>query len=281
MERLENMKDGLKEQKISLSATFPNFYERVKDLNLTDEIIEKYIKYFEEGEEILERCKERRCEDCLAVVPSFEVLDGKIYPTYEPCKMYYYRRTRDKLKDFIIEIPTHKSFKNFTITKEIEGAINLVNNFLKNELYKKVKGIFFYGPPGTGKTHLSYALLNEINQKTNTFSFAIFVPEFIQKIRDYYSQGEVELNPINEIAKIPVLLVDDLGAERYTEWVQEQIVQLLDFRYRNNLSTIITSNLNLKKLEEKVGERIYSRVIGLCKPVLIYGKDFRKKQQDW
>jgi len=102
-----------------------------------------------------------------------------------------------------------------------------------------------------------------------------------QKIRDYYSQGDVEINPILEIAKIPVLLVDDLGAERYTEWVQEQIVQLLDYRYRNNLSTIITSNLNLKELRDKVGERIYSRVVGLCKPILIYGKDFRKKQQDW
>lgn len=275
----------MKEQKISLSATYPKFYERVRALNIPEELINENInfleKYFDAGEEILERCIKKDCEGCLSAIPTFELLDGKIYPTYEPCKMYYYRKYKEKLKGFIIEIPTHKSFKNFTITKEIEGAINLVNIFLSKELFKEGKGIFFYGPTGTGKTHLSYAILNEINQKTDTFSYAIFVPEFVQKIRDYYSQGDVEINPILEIAKIPVLLVDDLGAERYTEWVQEQIVQLLDYRYRNNLSTIITSNLNLKELRDKVGERIYSRVVGLCKPILIYGKDFRKKQQDW
>lgn len=195
--------------------------------------------------------------------------------------MYYVRKIKEKLNNFLFEIPFDKNFSNFELSEKLEGVINTVNIFLKNELYKKGYGIYFYGNAGSGKTHLSFAILNYINQNTEFYSFAIYVPEFIQRIRDYYSQGEVELNPVLEIAKIPVLLVDDLGAERYTEWVSEQIVQLLDYRYRNKLSTIITSNLKLNDLKDRVGERIYSRVVGLCKPILVLSDDYRKKQQDW
>jgi len=241
----------------------------------------KYLNYFEEGEEILKRCRSRECAKCNGLIPNFIMVDNRIYPTYEPCKMYYVRRTKEKLKDFIIEIPIDKNFGNFKINKNLEVVITTINTYLNKELYRKGYGIYFYGSAGSGKTHLSFAILNEINQKTDLYSFAIYVPEFIQKIRDYYSQGETEFNPVYEIAKIPVLLVDDLGAERYTEWVQEQIVQLLDFRYRNKLSTIITSNLKLTDLKEKVGERIYSRVVGLSKPVLVLNDDYRKREQDW
>lgn len=241
----------------------------------------KYEKYFEEGEEILKKCNIRNCINCYGIIPNLILEDGKIYPTYEPCKMYYVRKIKEKLNDFIFEIPLDKNFSSFEINEKLQGVINIVNLFLKKELFKKGYGIYFYGNAGSGKTHLSFSILNHINQNTEFYSFAIYVPEFIQRIRDYYSQGEVELNPVLEIAKIPVLLVDDLGAERYTEWVSEQIVQLLDYRYRNKLSTIITSNLKLNDLKERVGERIYSRVVGLSKPVLVLNDDFRKRQQDW
>jgi len=276
------MLNGSKEQKMSLPQLYPNFYERIKkSVKVDDEVLVEYVKYFEEGEEILSRCKEKKCNGCLGLVPNLVLLDDKVYITYEPCKMYFYRKVRDKLSGFIIEIPPEKNFNNFRIEKSHAEVINLANTFLQKELFRSGKGIFLYGPPGTGKTHLSYAILNEINQKTDLFSFAVFVPEFIQKIRDYFNQGDIEFNPITEIAKIPVLLVDDIGAERYTEWVQEQIVQLLDYRYRNNLSTIITSNLSLREIKEKFGDRIYSRMVGLCKPVLMLGKDKRKRQQNW
>ncbi|MFN3691664.1 hypothetical protein [Fervidobacterium nodosum] len=101
------------------------------------------------------------------------------------------------------------------------------------------------------------------------------------KIRDFYSSEDIEIYPINEIARIPILLVDALGAERYTEWVQGQIVQLLDYRYRNKLATIITSNLKLNDIKEKIGERIYSRVVGLSKSVLVVSLDKRKREQNW
>lgn len=248
---------------------------------MPDDILIEYIKYFEEGEEILEKCNKNECYSCSGVIPNLVIYEERIYPTYEPCKMYYIKKVIDKLKGFIVEIPTDKNFSNFIIEKNQEGIITLINMYIKKELYLQGKGIFFYGGCGVGKTHLSFAILNHINQNTNLYSFAIYVPEFIQRIRDYYSQGDVEINPVLEIAKIPVLLVDDLGAERYTDWVSEQIVQLLDYRYRNKLSTIITSNLNLKELKEKVGERIYSRVVGLSKPVLVLNEDYRKRQQDW
>lgn len=261
--------------------SYPNFWSRIEKLNLPEEELIKHIDIFEEGEEILKRCKKKECDGCNGIVPNIIKVEGRIYPTYEPCKMYYYRRTKERLKEFIIEIPYNKNFSNFEIDESLEPAINMANLYLKKELYKKGYGIYFYGPAGSGKTHLSFAILNEINQKTEYYAFAIFVPEFIQKIRDYYSSGDIEINPINEIARIQILLVDDLGAERYTEWVQEQIVQLLDYRYRNKLSTIITSNLKLNNLKEKIGERIYSRVVGLSKPVLVVSDDKRRREQDW
>ncbi|MCS7231613.1 MAG: ATP-binding protein [Elusimicrobiota bacterium] len=239
------------------------------------------MKYIEEGEEILKRCNSKKCNDCYGLVPSLVKHEDKIYITYEPCKMYYYRKIRERLKDFVIEIPIDKNFSNFVIDENLEGVINTVNLYLRKELYKKGYGIYFYGNTGSGKTHLSFAILNYINHNTDLFGFAVYIPEFIQKIRDHYSSGDIDINPVLEVAKIPVLLLDDLGAERYTEWTSEQIVQLLDFRYRNKLATIITSNLKLNDLKEKVGERIYSRVVGLSKPVLILNEDFRMKEQDW
>jgi DNA replication protein DnaC len=262
-------------------SSFPRFWKNIERLKLPEEELMKFIDIFEEGEEILKKCEKKDCHLCSGVIPNLLIIDGKIYPTYEPCKMYYVRRTKEKLKEFIIEIPYNKNFLNFEIDENLEPAVNMANLYLKKELYKKGNGIYFYGSVGSGKTHLAFAILNEINQKTEYYSFAIFVPEFVQKIRDYYSNGEVEFNPIIEIAKIPILLIDDLGAERYTEWVQEQIVQLLDYRYRNKLATIITSNLKLNDLKEKVGERIFSRVVGLSKPILVISDDKRKKEQNW
>jgi DNA replication protein DnaC len=72
-----------------------------------------------------------------------------------------------------------------------------------------------------------------------------------------------------------LLIIDDIGAERVTEWVRERMVSIINTRSSNGLCTIYTSNLSPKELTEELGDRIASRVLGSSQVVEISGGDWR------
>ena len=85
---------------------------------------------------------------------------------------------------------------------------------------------------------------------------------------------------INRWKKTDVLVLDDLGTEKMSEWVYSTLYAILDYRYREMMITIITSNYKKPKLETKIGERLVSRFHEMCTQITLKGGDRRIKNAD-
>jgi len=82
---------------------------------------------------------------------------------------------------------------------------------------------------------------------------------------------------LDRIAAVDLLHIDDLGAEHRTEWVLEQLYTIINTRYEDERATVITSNLEPEQLAEQLGERIVSRLEGMCgEPLPFWGADARR-----
>lgn len=112
------------------------------------------------------------------------------------------------------------------------------------------KGIYIDGPYGAGKTYIVSAMLHELVTKQNAETLLIFVPNFINSIHQYIQDGTLN-KKIAKASTVPVLVLDDLGAEKLSSWVRDEVIGvILNNRMTSNLPTFITSNLSMEKLEE-------------------------------
>jgi DNA replication protein DnaC len=148
------------------------------------------------------------------------------------------------------------------------------------------KGLYIYGPRGVGKTHLVAALAREIafepptdGSGTDNYHFAVFtsVPELLQQIKATFhpDADDTSANILSLYSRAKILILDDLGAEKPSEWVAETLYLLINRRYEDMKQTIITSNLTLSELSQRLDDRIASRIAEMCKVVAMKGKDRR------
>jgi DNA replication protein DnaC len=141
--------------------------------------------------------------------------------------------------------------------------------------------LLFTGPCGCGKTHLAAALLRGLIENGRLFLRPTkFLPviDFMLEVKSSFNSREItEESIIDEYAKPNLLVFDDLGAEKSSEWAVSTIYALIDQRYRNMKPTFITTNLSLEQIELQLGSRIASRlseytIINISMP------DYRKKR---
>ena len=152
------------------------------------------------------------------------------------------------------------------------------------------RGYYFHGGSGVGKTHFAVALMRheilnlEPEQKNYhkwdipSEKMPLFVPviELLLDIRNSYNNTSIsEKTIIDKYTHVDLLVLDDLGAEKTTEWVLQALYTIIDRRSREEMRTIITSNLSLTELKNKLDNRIASRIAGLCDVQEIEGKDRR------
>ena len=148
----------------------------------------------------------------------------------------------------------------------------------------KPKGVYLNGSFGSGKTYLIACLFNEM-AKRGVRSVMIYYPEFLVSLKSSFEEDFEERREY--VKKIPLLLVDDIGAENTRNWSRDEILgPILQYRMENNLPTFFTSNLTLEELEEALSttssgvdkvkaRRIIERVRQLTKSFDLISKNRR------
>ena len=148
-------------------------------------------------------------------------------------------------------------------------------NCLKTQHGITDKGLLIVGPVGTGKTHLAVSVIREAHRKGLKIAFAQ-VPQVLANIRAGIGRGDEDASSMIELySNVDMLVLDDIGSEKVTDWVREQLFLIINRRYEALLPTVITSNDPLEKLEQHVGPRIASRLAGMCIGVVLDGPDYR------
>jgi DNA replication protein DnaC len=140
------------------------------------------------------------------------------------------------------------------------------------------RGMWFFGSSGTGKTTLAMLISRTALEAGR--SVAIYsLPKLLSRIRQTYEaeRGEQTYSQFFErLAAVDLLHLDDLGSEKQTEWVLEQLYALINERYERQRSLIVTSNFEDDELEKQLGTRIVSRLTEMCgDPVLLFDEDRR------
>jgi len=141
-------------------------------------------------------------------------------------------------------------------------------------------GLWLMGNTGTGKTTLAMLVSKEALKRGH--SVAIYsLPKLLARIRATFDAqvGEESYAEFFErLCDVDLLHIDDLGAEKQTEWVLEQLYALVNERYEREKPIVVTTNLSQEQLEDQIGERTVSRLIEICGEALpLWGEDARQK----
>jgi DNA replication protein DnaC len=160
-----------------------------------------------------------------------------------------------------------------TQVREIRGFVRDIGGNLDAG-----RGLWLAGSVGTGKTALAMIVSKAAIDAGR--SVAIYsCPRLLSLIRESIDGGGV-LNFLDQLAGVDLLHIDDLGAEHRTEWVLEQLYTIINTRYEDERSTLVTSNLMPPELEEQLGNRIVSRLEGMCELLAVWGNDRRRADYD-
>jgi DNA replication protein DnaC len=138
------------------------------------------------------------------------------------------------------------------------------------------RGLWFMGPVGTGKTTLAM-LVSKAALKAGR-SVAIYsLPRLLNEIREETHRSErSHVDLLDRLAAVDMLHIDDVGAERATDWVLEELYSIVNARYEDERSIVITTNiLNREALCEQITERTVSRLTEMCDELPVVGHDHR------
>ena len=151
-------------------------------------------------------------------------------------------------------------------------------NYVKNweRAYAGNVGCLFWGSVGTGKSYLAGCIANALMEK----EIPVYMTNFALILNDLAASFEGRNEYISRLCRYPLLILDDFGMERGTEYGLEQVFNVIDSRYRSGKPLIVTTNLTLSELQhpkDTAHSRIYDRVLEMCPPVCCTGGNFRKK----
>jgi DNA replication protein DnaC len=121
--------------------------------------------------------------------------------------------------------------------------------------------IFFHGGCGVGKTHLAVAIANAIKKQQNIGVYFRVVPDLLDQLRATFdpANGVAYDDRFQQIRNAHLLVLDDLGTEQTTPWAREKLYQLVNHRYNEQLPTVITSNQDMDRIEDRVRSRLLDR----------------------
>lgn len=151
-----------------------------------------------------------------------------------------------------------------------------MKEYAKNfkEFKRQGKGLLLYGTVGTGKTYYAACIANALLDEGHR----VLMTNFAQLTNTIQGMFEGKQEFINSLNSYSLLIIDDLGAERTTEYMQEMVFNIIDSRYRAGKPMIITTNLTLKEITkaQDIGrDRIYDRILERCHPIEVQAENKR------
>lgn len=152
-----------------------------------------------------------------------------------------------------------------------EADIKKVDKKIVDLLKKTGKGIFLFGDTGRGKTYTLFA----INKRFREIGMQSKVENWVELLLELRERTQYLRDAINELLSTNILMIDDLGSERQTEWSQEILYTIINIAYEKEKKIFIATNLSLEKFTLVYGDRIFSRLMEMCEPYELKGKDRR------
>lgn len=273
-----------------------DFKDYVDNLDVSSDVLINYTASIEDA------VKEKKaCKDCPGLKNCPNTLKGHVYTalkdnnglnfSYIPCNKLIKEENTYAYKKNItcFDLPKEISEASFTKAYRDDNKRlpifkyfkEFMDSYLKD---KKGKGLYLSGSFGSGKTYLVAALFNELAKK-NISSALVYYPELLRSLKSSFGSDYEE--KFDFIKTVPLLLLDDIGAENTTSWSRDEVLgPILQYRMEEELPTFFTSNLTLSELEaslsitnsgtEKVkAKRIIERIKQLTVPLELISKNRR------
>ncbi|MGQ9707190.1 MAG: ATP-binding protein [bacterium] len=231
------------------------------------------------------------CPKCSGSGWIFELSDGR--RTAKRCDCYLDKRI--KVLHRYARIPekyNHCTLESFEIDDE-NGAVNrylaranqIAREFIN--LYPTLeKGLLFIGPCGVGKTHLAVGILKKLIEEKGAVGLFYDFRDLLRMIRRTYSSDSIEseFDITDPVLSADILVLDELGSIKTTDWALDMLTHIIIRRYNDNKTLIVTSNYldepareGDERLEDRISYRLRSRLYEMCVTVDMRGPDYRRR----
>lgn len=251
-------------------------------MTLTAENIKKALKEIfggnvvddEAGNEVEEffiDTEEEKCADGNeAVCDQTEKPDRRYVTDYKNQGYYSLSKKDQRMVDMYV--------RNYIDMNDQMVARKYVNEW--EEMRKKNIGYMVMGPVGTGKSFFAGCIANALMEQ----GISVMMTNFSRILNELTKYHADKNEIIAGLVSYPLLIIDDLGIERNSEFALEMIYNVVDRRYCTRKPLIVTTNLSYQDMTRKdldiEHQRIYSRLMEMCFPVIYQGKDLRQKERD-
>ncbi len=164
-------------------------------------------------------------------------------------------------------------------TLAVKHAFTFINEFPAVD-----QGLLLTGPVGVGKTHLAVSILKGLTYERGFSCLFYEFGSLLKEIQDSYNAftKTSELAVLGPVLSTDVLVLDELGASKPTDWVRDTMAHIINTRYNDKKHTIFTTNYsderrgNEETLEDRIGVRLRSRLYEMCRTIVITGSDYRR-----
>lgn len=201
-----------------------------------------------EDEEKAQREEQKRCDDLFA----FSLID-------------------DRFKE--------STFEHFKVSEDNRQQFKLAKRYVEKfeEMYARNKGLLFYGEPSTGKTYLASCIANALLKKRVPLIVTSII-KLTSASGPFSKEAEEQRLLVRKMNAARLLIIDDLGTERESDYKMEQVFEIIDSRYGAKRPMIITTNLSLYQMQHEPNlrkRRVYERIFEICHPVEFEGPSWR------
>lgn len=171
------------------------------------------------------------------------------------------------------------TFDQFRVTKYNERNLRLCQRYAEkfDTMMEKNQGLILWGDVGTGKSFAAACIANYLLNR----GVPVIMTSFVELLKVIQAGRDNETDLLSRFNLAKLVIFDDLGAERGTDYALEKVYNIIDSRYRKKLPMILTTNLTLDEMKGEIDmryKRIYDRIFEICYPMQFTGPSWRKRE---